>query len=191
MQVLMWARLWCVFHKCSETPLCVFIALDDNPKALRRRLFPSKQTLEMARVMLGIEFAKLCDEKADLFPAKQALKLRLQVTQLEQLLDIHAKSSSRHRAEIERKMSEFTGSTSVAAAKEKLGELMRLLDMEEKKLEKDKKRPAFRFEDLVVDITKYLGFQIDRKNTTVAEFAGYIKSSKIQLKTTKKSTGLK
>jgi len=73
-------RLWCIYHSCKTTPLYVFIEVSDgNIKAVKRRLFPSKQTLEMGAGMLQMEFTSLCGESVNAFPQKRALKLRLMI----------------------------------------------------------------------------------------------------------------
>jgi len=175
------ARFWCVYHQCRNTPLQVFIDHSNgNQKALRRHLFPSKKTIQAAETMLQTEFAALCGEKVNIFPAKKALKLRILATQLQELLNIHAKSK-KSRAKIEQKISELTSSNSIEVASQMLKSWTQQLQIEEKNLEKDEQKGKTKdvgLEDLVVETSKYLGYQIDRKRTSVAEFAGHLKSFK-------------
>ena len=189
------ARLWCVYHQCGNAPLDVFIAYSDgDKKALRRRLFPSQQTIEIAGVMLQMEFAALCGEKVNMFPGKQALKLRLLIAQLQELLNIHAKSK-KHRPQIEQKILALTHSNSLKNAQQLLKHWANVLQIEEAKLENEAKKNSnkdIKIEDLVVETSKYLGYPIDRKRP-VSEFAGQLKSFKryiaAQEKTNRKSAG--
>ena len=134
----------------------------------------------MAGAMLQMEFSALCGEKVNMFPGKQALKLRLLIAQLQELLNIHAKSK-KHRAKIEQKIAELTSSNSIEVAHQMLKAWTRQLQIEEQSLKKDTQKDKTqdaRLEDLVVETSKYLGYQIDRKRTSVAEFAGQLKSFK-------------
>jgi len=58
----------------------------------------------------------------------------------------------------------------------------KLLAIEEQQLAKSEKKGSktsdTTFTDLVVETSKYIGFQIDPNRTTVAQFAGYVKSFK-------------
>jgi hypothetical protein len=178
------AKLFCVQHKCNKTPLSVFIEIaNGHYAAVRRRLFPSKTTVEMACGLLQMEFATLCGDSADLFPQKKAIKLRVLVIHLQELFEIYAKSK-KHRAMIEEKIFELTSTRSMDVARQQLQTWIIRLKEEEKRLEKETgkskkgKKDDGTFEDLVIEVSKYNKFHIDRYKMTAAEFAGYVKSFK-------------
>ena len=128
-----------------------------------------------------MEFTKLCGESVQKFPAKKAIILRMMIAQLQGLLDIHTKTR-KYRLKIEQKIFELTSTSTILEAKQILHTWLSLLNEEEKSLEKNAQKSKVKletgFEDLVVETTKYLGFQIDRRKTTVAEFAEHVKSFK-------------
>ena len=185
-------QLWCVYHSCKTTPLYVFIEVSDgNIKAVKKRLFPSKQTLEMGAGMLQTEFTSLCGEAANAFPQKRALKLRLMIVQLQELFNIHSKSK-KHRAKIEKKILNMTNSKTLEMAKKMLESWEYQAKIEEEKLKKanDKNKTIeTTFEDLIVEVERHNKFQIDRKKTTAAQFARYVKSFKRQIENQNKANG--
>jgi len=181
--ILLVLKLWCVYHECKKTPLNVFIEISDgNKNAASRRLFPSKTTIEIACGMLQVEFATLCGNNAELFPQKKSIKLKLMITQLSELLNIYEKSKKR-RQDILQKIYEITNSRNIEVAKKSLEKFQYQLQIEEQRLSKEKKqneKSDATFEDFVVMIERNK-FQIDRKNTSVATFAAYVKNFKREL----------
>ena len=183
-------QLWCVYHNCQTTPLSIFIdATNGNLGALRRHLFPSQTTKEIACGMLQMEFAKLCGENVKMFPQKRALILSLMIRQLTELLEIHSKSP-KHRDEVWKLISQMTSSKDMDTALKMLKNWQHQLKIEEDILNKDSNRNKqldSTFEDLVVEIERHNQFQIDRKSTSVASFATYVKSFKKYISNQEKS----
>ena len=178
------AQFWSVYHQCRKTPLSVFIDFSDgDERALRRRFWPSKKTLSIAAGMLQMEFAVLCGEKVSQFPGKKILKYRILITQLEELLNIYDKSP-KYQQWVKQKIYELTNSKTIDGAKQQLETWKKHIELEEQLLAKAEKKSKTSktsettFSDLVIETTKYIGFQIDPNKTTVAQFAGYVKSFK-------------
>jgi len=181
-QAKTWVQFRSVYHQCKTTPLSVFIDFSDgNIKALRRRWWPSAKTLTIAAGMLQMEFATLCGEKVNKFPGKNVIKYRLLIAQTQELINISGKSA-KHQKWIEQKIYELTSYRTIDDAITQVERWKKLLAIEEQHLQKSEKKCSktgdTTFTDLLVETSKYIGFQIDPTRTTVAQFAGYVKSFK-------------
>ena len=102
---------------------------------------------------------------------------RLQVMQLYEYLTIIEKTQSPNV--IMQKITELTGAYSVKEANDILKSWIIDLEAAEKTFEKEIKisgKSDFDIQSLVTEVSKYLGFQIDRLRTTAAEFASYVAS---------------
>ena len=171
-------RLSSTYHRCSRTPLFNFMeAVRGDLKALRRpfRMRASKKTLAEALGMLMAEYSELCgihDNKR--FAGKDAMMIRLQVVQLNGYIIIQ--TSGR---DVMDKIRDLCGATTIEEAKSILKLWMTDLEAAERRLEKETKTAGTKTFDiygLVTEVSRYLCFQLDKRRTTVAEFAGYVMS---------------
>jgi len=177
-QAVVAARFWCVYHKCTETPLYRFIEFaDGNTKSLRRRLFPSQHTLVIAGTTIQAEFSQLCGEKMNQIKGNKALRLRILIAQLQSLLEIYDKATE-SKKKIEAKIFEIASVNDIETAYRVLNMWVGHLKIEEEISEKEKKATdqyERSFLEFVVEVGMYLEKDIDLKKTTVAEFACYLR----------------
>ena len=152
-------------------------AVRGNLKALRRpfRLRAGKKTLTEALGMLMTEYSELCgirDNKR--FAGKDALMIRMQVVQLNGYIIIQMTGR-----DVMHKIRDLCGANTVEEAKSILKLWTTDLEAAESRLEKETKTAGTKTFDiygLVTEVSRYLCFQLDKRRTTVAEFAGYVVS---------------
>ena len=184
-------RLKCTYHQCRNTPLSVFIDFSHgNTNALRRFPLAGQNTLQLAGAMLMHEFSTLCGEKRGKFPGVDLMKQRLRVRRLQELIAIaeatrdfitHANNEAMLKI---KDLVGFDCSKSLKPAENTLKLWIIDLEVAEKAFEKETekaKKEEYNFQILVTDVSKYMGFQIDRLRTTVAEFAGYVCSMRKEI----------
>ena len=77
------------------------------------------------------------------------------------------------------KIRDLCGATTIDEAKSTLNLWLLDLEASEKRLAKETAetdKTGFDIYGLVTEVSRYLCFQMDRRRTTVAEFAGYVRS---------------
>ena len=150
-----------------------------NTKSLHKRLwFPaSKKTLAEAYSVLITEYVELCGERGKhKFEGGEVFILRLQIIQLSGYIEIH--SSGR---DVMDKINELCGANTIQEAKGILNAWMVDWELAERQMKKEAEKAGSRVFDLsglVVDVSRYLGYQLNRRETTVAEFAECVVSFK-------------
>jgi len=175
--------LWCVFHKCKNTPLSVLVEISEgNTKAVKRRFFASKKMIALACGMLQMEFSALCGDNS-IKQHLQRIKLHILITKLSELFNILDKTK-KHRERIIKKISEITGRKSLEKSIETFESYKQQLEAIEKKIaakanEKDKDKKDTKFVDLITEIEHHRKFDIDTDKMTIARFASHVKKYKI------------
>ena len=179
-------------YRCDSVTLADFVkASNGNLKALRKRsgfwkfwgLWASEKTLKEAYLRLINEYIELCEEKNEgNIEAKKLLILRLQVIQLEALIDIQNRGGN-----VMDDILDLCNAYSMTEAKGVLAEWTMLLETTEKRLEKfnkeaSKEEGKYKIGKLIAAVCKHQGHQIDRKTTTVAELAEYVVGLKEYIK---------
>jgi tRNA A37 threonylcarbamoyladenosine modification protein TsaB len=162
-------------------------------KALRKpfRFRASVKTLTEANNRLAVEYFELCSMGGKQHLAgKEIVLMNIQIRRLSVYIDIYESGN----VEIMEKIVGMTGYETIAEAKHLLEQWIYDMEAEHKRLEKeakDKKDVSYDMNSMVVDVCRWLGFQLDRKGTTVSEFAGYMASfSKCVEQMDKKSSKL-
>ena len=186
--------MWNIYHLCSETSLYAFIeASRGNMKTLRRmRWLPvSKNALTEAYALLMTEYVELCGERGkQKIMGSDVFLQRLQVMQLSGYINLHL---SGHDAM--NKISELCGECTIEEAKSTLDLWTLDLETAERQLEKELKKESsgntFDLSGMTIDVSRHLGYQLDRRKTTVLEFAGCVVSLKKYIEMTKRSSDKK
>jgi hypothetical protein len=145
---------------------------------VKTALMPSllKKTLSKAAQRLYLEFTSLCskDKKNNLLNDKKYhINFYIEILQVEKLLQVLFLNAD--NKDIARKICEITGAGNLDAAL-KIFEnwKKKYLQRYGNKEVKDETETEFTFDDLIVEVSRWLGYPIDRKRTTVLEFAGML-----------------
>lgn len=143
----------------------------------------------MAGAMLMQEFSNLCGiEKKSMFPEKNILIKELQILQLHECLLIY--DMSMDKKSVMDKITNLTGMYTVKEAEYILKTWIIDLESEKKasenRMKQDAEKENYDIRFLATDVCRFMGFQIDRRKTSVAEFAGYVASYKKQIERDRK-----